>query len=411
VGNELLLGATIDTNGAWLGIQLADLGIPVRERRVVADHAGEIAHAVQECLKNAELVVVCGGLGPTPDDLTRQAVADAFGLALHTDPELMRGLEARFKRYGHTRLPEHNVSQAQVPQGATVLANPRGSAPGLLVPAPSGGWVVLLPGVPREMRGITLEEVLPRVATLFEDRLQPILQRWIRTTGIAESVLSERVSERLPGSIDPVELAFLPRLTGVDIRLTIAQGEGASSGAHLLEEVEALLAPVVDPFRYYADETGDVVEAVSRRLARAGQTVAVAESCTGGLLAQRLTGLPGSSQIFLGGLITYSDPSKIELLGVDAALIASHGAVSEAVALAMARGARSRLETDWALSITGVAGPGGGSEAKPVGTVWTAVVGPDTEHAQHRRFPGDREGVRVRSAQAALALLHSRLAE
>lgn len=410
VGDELLYGATVDTNGAWMGRALAERGIPVVERRVVGDSDADIGGALAGVLSHADLVVMSGGLGPTHDDRTREAVAAHLGLALEIDQTLVAMLERRFRRFGHTSLPSNNLKQAHVPRGGEALANPRGSAPGLLVPVPDAPHkrVALLPGVPREMKGIFEEELMPRVERLYADRMSPVLHHWIHTTGIAESLLAERLRDALPDDLGGVSLAYLPRLTGVDLRLTVTDETDPAVAAREVARVEAMIAPVVDAFRYEA-ASGDLVEAIGRVLTDRGLTLVVAESCTGGAIAKRLTDMAGVSSFFQGGVVAYSNRLKSELLGVDPHILEAHGAVSEETALAMARGARDRLGADAAIAITGVAGPGGGSEEKPVGTVWYAASLGDQVHARHRRFPGNREGVRVRSAQAALALLHSLL--
>ncbi len=402
VGDEILLGQTVDTNAAWLGRALADLGIPVARRYTVADLEAEIRDAVSEAAGVADLVLVSGGLGPTPDDLTRVAVAGLLGRPLRVDPALLKVVEERFKRRGYDELPPTNRSQAEVPEGATVLANSRGTAPGLAMEH-DGSVVVLLPGVPRELRSIFRERVLPLLKERFGRRLVPVRIHVIHTTGIPESLLAQRVAEHLPEDTGPVGLAFLPDLRGVDLRFT-AQGVGAEEAERWFQRLERALEPVLRPWRFEA-AGGDLVEAVADALRSRGATLAVAESCTGGLVAKRLTDRPGSSQVFVGGVVAYANDAKMGQLGVDAEDIERHGAVSEAVARAMARGVAERFGADAGIGITGVAGPDGGTAEKPVGTVWYAVVVGGQVVTKHERFTGDREAVRERSAQAALALL------
>ncbi len=410
VGDELLYGATIDTNGAWMGTRLADEGIPVLERRVVGDDEDAIASALLDALARADLVILSGGLGPTPDDRTRETVATALGLEMETDPDLVAMLERRFRAFGHTSLPENNLKQAAVPVGAEVLTNPRGSAPGLLlrVPDAPSKRVALLPGVPREMKGIFDEELLPRVRTVYASRLSAVVHRWIYTSGIAESVLSERVTPLLPQDMEGVSIAYLPRLTGVDLRLTVRSVGFGIRAEGAIDRIEQRLAPAVREHRYDAD-SGEIVDALGTLLKDADLTLAVAESCTGGWIATRITDRPGASEFFLGGVVAYSNAAKVGQLGVEPAVLEQVGAVSEEVALAMARGARERFGADAALAVTGIAGPGGGSEEKPVGTVWYAASVGEQQRAVCRRFPGDREAVRIRSAQAALTLLYRML--
>ena len=405
VGEELLSGQTTDTNGPWLGKKLAALGAPVVRRWVVGDDADAIQAALSEALDVADLIVVTGGLGPTRDDLTRPAVADFLDLDLHTDPRIVDDLRRRFQAYGVGDLPASNLSQAEVPRGAQVLENARGTAPGLLMEH-EGRCVALLPGVPREMRVIFDEVLADVICDRFEDRLVPLVHRSLYTTGIAESVLGERVEEVRAGLPQEVDLAFLPSLRGVSIRISTRARAGLA--AKLLDEAQAVLDPVVARYRI-GMEKSDLVEAVADVLTSGSHTLAVAESCTGGLMAKRITDLPGSSTYFRGGVIAYADHVKLELLGVEEAVLVESGAVSEAVVAGMARGVADLLKADVGVGITGVAGPGGGTPDKPVGTVWIAVAVQGSVRTSHRVFPGDREAVRERASQAALLLLYGAL--
>lgn len=402
VGEELLLGRTVDTNAAWLGERLAELGVPVSERSTVGDDDVAIRRAVGEALGRTELVVVTGGLGPTDDDRTRPAVAALLDAPLELDEGLLAALERRFLDRGFDALPPSNRGQAMVPRGGTALPNPAGTAPGLVLDTPDGRVVVLLPGPPRELRAL-----FPAAANIlrgrFGQRLRPVAVRTVHTTGISESVLAPQVEEAL-GAVRDVEVAFLPDLAGVDIRFTV-RDQDADEAEGRLERAVAAVAPVVERYRFEAGPSGDLAEAVFRALDRRGLTLATAESCTAGIVAMRLTEWPGSSRVFRGGVVAYDDAVKREVLGVDAAVLVEQGAVSEAVARAMAEGVRRRLGTDAGLGVTGIAGPEGGSEAKPVGTVWYAVSLGDRVEARHAIIPGDRAGVRWRSGQAVLALL------
>jgi nicotinamide-nucleotide amidase len=420
VGEELLSGATVDSNAAWLGRALSHLGIPVRQRFTVGDRDDRIEAAVLEALELAELVVVTGGLGPTEDDRTRPAVARALGRPLDRDPALVEALEARFRGRGHATLPPANLRQADVPRGGHALPNPRGTAPGLWIPAEGGRVVVLLPGVPREMRAL-FDAVEHRVREQFAERLEPVHSQTLHTTGIPESVLAPRIEEALGGleTRRGVEVAYLPELTGVDLRLSVAERDGA--GAEALAEALRLVEPVIRPYRFEAPETGDLVEAVARQLGERGLRLATAESCTGGGVSARLTARPGASAWFLGGVVAYDNAVKTEVLGVDPMVLERHGAVSEPVACQMAEGVLRQTGADCAISITGIAGPGGAVEGKPVGTVWWAVafreLGTDVAQtgvrvrAASAVFPGDREAVRIRAGQAALRDLHLQLQE
>jgi len=403
VGDELLLGTTVDTNGAWLGMELAELGVPVLARHTVGDRVEEIARGIREGLERADLVVVTGGLGPTHDDVTREAAAGLLEAPLRLDPELESRLRGRWRSRG-LPFPETNLRQAMVPSGAELLANPLGTAPGLLLSAGGGRIVILLPGIPREMRGIWNGAVVPLLRERWGGRLSRLHYRVLHTTGIPESRLAELV-EPLFGMEVPrgVEVAFLPRITGVDLRLSAAEGreEGAS---RLLDRAEGALREVAGRWLFQA-ASGDLVDAVAQALKRAGASLVTAESCTGGLVAKRLTDRPGSSSWYCGGIVAYDNRVKVRELGVPEALIREHGAVSREVAEAMVRGAAERFQVEAAVSVTGVAGPGGGSPEKPVGTVWYAAQVGDTVRSRVETFPGDRVDVRERSAQAVLALL------
>lgn len=402
VGDELLLGRTVDTNAAWLGRELGELGIPVVRRHTVGDVTPDIQAAVGAAVGAADLVLVTGGLGPTPDDLTRDAVAGLFGLPLEEDREVLEALRARFRERGVGELPEPNRRLAEVPRGAEKLANPFGTAPGLAIER-EGALVVLLPGVPRELKGIFGGGLVRRLRERFADRLSPVHVRRVHTTGIPESLLSQRIAAALPGGTEPVHLAFLPDLRGVDLRFWAVDMPEAEALARF-DALEAALGEVLTPWRFDAP-SGDLAEAVSIALRTSGRRVAVAESCTGGLVCKRLTDLPGASDVLAGGVVAYADSVKAGVLGVPARALEEHGAVSEAVAIAMAEGVQRALGAEAAVAITGVAGPGGATDEKPVGTVWYAAGVGGRVESRRERFPGDREAVRERAAQAALFLL------
>jgi nicotinamide-nucleotide amidase len=402
VGDELLLGTTVDTNAAWLGGHLAARGIPVVRRHTVGDDVGEIRHAVADAVEIADLVLVTGGLGPTPDDVTRDAVAAWMGRPLREDPEVLESIEARFRMRGAEELPGPNRRVAQVPQGARKLTNPVGTAPGLVMDHGTR-LIVLLPGVPAELRAIVQSGMEEALASAFGARLRPVYHRVIHTTGIPESLLAEQVAAVLGGDGHPVQIAFLPDVRGVDLRLTTA-ADSREEVDERLDRMEDRLGPTVAPWRFETDR-GDLADAVSAALRRRGLRLAVAESCTGGLVAKRITDLAGSSEVLEGGVVAYANEVKVRELGVDWETLEGEGAVSEAVVRQMARGVARRFEVECGLGITGVAGPGGGTEDKPVGTVWYAATVSGRTVARLERFPGDRAGVRERAAQGALFLL------
>jgi nicotinamide-nucleotide amidase len=402
IGTELLLGLTLDSNGAEVARALAAEGVRVVRRTSVADRGDDIRDAVRAALERTGGVITTGGLGPTRDDITKMVVAELFGAPLEFDESVWQALVDRFAKFG--RVPgATNRIQAEVPRGATILPNRWGTAPGLwLEGAP--GLVILLPGVPSEMRNLLRHEVVPRLAARGGGRT--IRSHLLRTTGIPESTLAERLGD-IEIEIAPLTLAYLPGYEGVDLRITAWDLPP--------EEADRRLRAAADLLRSRGGEhvygEGDVdLSSVVLEQARArGLTIGVAESCTGGLLGGRLTDTPGSSDVFMGGVVCYDDRLKRTLLDVPPETLASHGAVSEEVARAMAVGAVRRLDVDLSLSVTGVAGPGGGSETKPVGTVWFGcALRSETEAVKHL-LVGTRGEIRTRAAQAALFILLRRL--
>jgi nicotinamide-nucleotide amidase len=403
IGTELLLGLTLDTNGAEIARSLAAHGVRVTRRTSVADREAEIRAAVSEALQRTGAVLTTGGLGPTRDDVTKRVVAEIFGAPMEFDEGVWRSLLERFARL-ERKPAESNRSQAEVPRGATVLPNRWGTAPGLwLEGAP--GLAIMLPGVPLEMRRLLEHEVLPRLTG--GEPASVIRSRVVRTSGIPESSLAERLGD-VESEIAPLTLAYLPGLEGVDLRLS-AWGLMPEDADRRLDAAARLLRARAGNC-VYGEGDSDLAALVLQEARSKGARLAVAESCTGGLLGARLTEIPGSSEVFVGGVIAYDNALKEELLGVPRPLLAEHGAVSESVARAMAEGAARGFGVEAALSVTGVAGPGGGTPEKPVGTVWIACVLDGTVETRRSLFPGTRHEIRVRAAQAALLLLHRRLA-
>lgn len=413
IGEELLSGATVDSNAAWLGRALAALGVPVERRWTVGDRDADIVSTVRQAIGQVDVVLVTGGLGPTDDDRTRPALATALGMTLVEDPVLVSDLRARLEASGRgPSLSEGLRRLALRPAGGQFFRNPSGAAPGLLFPVQDRDTVVIaLPGVPREMRALfpaLAEEIVRRFAL----SLRLVLQRTIHTTGIPESELAPPTAAAIQSLAEPIDVAWLPDLTGVDIRLSVRHADSlearAAAGA-LLDRAEAAVAPYVAGYRFEA-ASGDLVESVAEVLEARGWWLAAAESCTGGLVAQRWTARAGSSRTFRGGVVAYHNDVKEAALGVPRSVLDAEGAVSEAVARIMAESVRTRFEAECGIGITGVAGPGGGSDAKPVGTVWIAVSLPGSDgrpatDAIRFQFSGDREAVRIRAAQAALHLL------
>jgi nicotinamide-nucleotide amidase len=407
IGDELLLGLTQDTNSTWLAAELAATGIEVSRRTAVGDDVAEIQRAVAEALERSGGVITTGGLGPTPDDVTRPAVAALFGVPLRFDPDVWDRILRLWQRRGRPgQPPESNKVQAMVPEGALVLGNLEGTAPGLFLQDARGSWVALLPGVPREMRAIFSQQLVPLLRDRY--RLGERVVRWrvLRTTGVAESRLVEMLGELVVG--EGVRLAYLPGLEGVDLRVTVA-GVTAAEADRLLESALEVMRARLGRFAY-GEGNQDLAAVVLERCRQRQLHVAVGESCTGGLLGARLTAAAGSSDVFLGGVVAYANEAKVGMLGVSAELIDRAGAVSEEVALAMASGAAGRFGASVGIGVTGIAGPGGGTPDKPVGTVCIAVVGPGWRRSLHSVFPGDRAEIRFRATQAALDAVRQGLA-
>jgi len=381
IGNEILSGDTLDTNSAFLAQGLNDLGIRVVARYTVPDDAAAIAGAVRCGIAEAELVITTGGLGPTRDDITLDAVAAEISQTLVVDPEQARRVREVFAKRA-IEMPAINESQFLRMEGAVIVYNPSGTAPGQLVSADSG-HVCLLPGVPREVRELWEAGIREAVRALTDTPLVR-LKRTVRTVGVSESVLSQRLEDAgMPGRLDEasVELAFLPRHGLVDLRLTrFLAGENPSAEERferLVEGIEEAVGGCV-----YGRDADTLSGTVGARLRELGFSLGTAESCTGGGIGEWLTDVPGSSDYYVGGVIAYSNELKTKFLGVPVEVLEKHGAVSRETAAAMALGALDALRCDIALSTTGVAGPGGGSEEKPVGTVFVGL-------AQHPRSLGD----------------------
>jgi nicotinamide-nucleotide amidase len=418
IGDELLLGFTVDTNGAFLGRELAAMGVNVVRRTTCGDDIGVIVDTLREALRRTGAVITTGGLGPTADDMTVEAAARLFGRELVRDDSVASWLEKRWLTYRRSgSMPESNYKQALIPRGAQLLQNPIGSAPGVLLTGDSAEWVATLPGVPREARAMFTESLRPRILAVAGSATV-VRSCTLRTIGLGESAIADRLGE-LGKGINGLALAFLPGIAGVDLRLT---SKGLAS-----DEADAALAAASQTLRdqlgdaIYGENDTSLAAVTLEACRRAGLRIAVAESCTGGMLGAHITDVPGASDVFHGGLIAYDNRVKRQLLGVVESDLHEHGAVSEPVALQMAKGIRVRLGTEIGVSITGVAGPGGGSEAKPVGTVWIGldvaegrppVPVPEpyatiTPYAKARvfHFMGNRDEIRYRAAQAALDMI------
>lgn len=402
VGSELLTSNRQETNSLYLTQKLNALGIEVRFKTIVGDNAEHLAQVFRAALGRSRLIFLTGGLGPTEDDLNRQVVAEVLGRPLHEVPEIRRRIEERFARFGRT-MSENNARQALVPEGAEWLENKLGTAPGLWISHQSVA-VVLLPGPPKELEAMFEATCAPRLASLATGEC--LRSRVYKTVGLAESEVDQRIAPLYKNYQNP-RTTILATPGVIEIHLQ-ARATNDVEANELLDQlgdrIEAALGEYV-----FSSGGESLEEVVGMYLVMRQKTVAVAESCTGGLLSERLTRVPGSSNYFLGGMVCYSNELKATLAGVPADLIAEHGAVSLAVAQAMAEGVRKRTGASLGIGITGVAGPGGGTPEKPVGLVFIALADENGTQIREFRFPGDRERVRHWATQLALEAVRRRL--
>ena len=398
VGSELLTPDRLDTNSLFLTEELNAIGIEVVRKTVVGDNRDLLAEAFRDALNRVPLIIASGGLGPTEDDLTRETVADLLGRKLRRNDEILRYIEGRFRKLGR-EMPEVNARQAMVPEGAEILENPRGTAPGLWL-EDANRAVVLLPGPPRELKPLFREQVLPRL----ERRVSGVRlhSRELRVTGLGESHVEQRILpiyKRFP----EVQTTILAAPGETQIHLRFWTEDAARAKKTLDEIVQGFEIALSD--RIFSQDGRSLEEVVAEQLTLNNATIAAAESCTGGLLAQRLTSIAGSSSYFLGGVVCYSNELKTAWADVPAEIIAAKGAVSPEVAVALADGIRRRVGSTLGVGITGIAGPGGGSDEKPVGSVHVAISHAGAVKERAARFPGDRESIRWQASQLALDLV------
>jgi nicotinamide-nucleotide amidase len=405
VGNELLIGQVINTNQAFIAQQLQTVGIEIHRMVTVGDDEKSILTALDEALNRADVVTVTGGLGPTHDDVTRSAICKFFKTDLVLDEEALHRIRTFFERRGLPMI-KLNEEQALVPRGCTVIQNSRGTAPGYFFER-DGKYVVVMPGVPFEMEGMMKEFVLPSFRRRTTGKV--ILHRTLKTTGIGESFLAQEIGDvqTLFSPMEGISLAFLPSPMGVRLRIT-AYGSHEEEVKQKIARVETQLRAKVEKYIYATDDE-ELEAIVGKLLAERKLTIAVAESCTGGLIADRITNVPGSSAYFERGMIVYSNESKIAELGVPIALMTTHGAVSREVAETMAFGIRTKANVDIGLSTTGIAGPTGGTSEKPVGLVWIGYSDRHETLALKFNFGDDRRRTKERAAQAALELVRRRV--
>jgi nicotinamide-nucleotide amidase len=425
-GSELLLGRVLNTHQQWICRRLADLGSVVARQVAVPDTAQDIQQAVREALGRADLVIVTGGLGPTSDDITRDLIAQLLGKKLVRDEAVFTHIKNYFAARNRPMAAINDV-QAMVPEGAIVLPNPNGTAPGLAMktgdrswemadraeifpspisnlPSASAKWLIMLPGPPRELRPMFDATVVPLLQREFP-RPAPFVCRTLRTGGVGESAIQEKIKPPLEALVVAgLEVGYCARVGQVDVRLT-ANGTDA---ARVVDAAEIVVQKILGANIYGFDDE-IIEEIVVRLMTRQKKTLALAESCTGGGIAHRITNVPGASAVFLGGVVSYSNAAKEQFLGVRAETLAAHGAVSEAVAREMAEGARARFGADFAIAVTGIAGPGGGTADKPVGTVFIALAGAFGTVVERRLNVYERAMFKELTAQQALEMLRSRL--
>lgn len=399
IGDELLIGQVIDTNSAWMATQLNKIGIDVRQITSIPDSRVHILHALTEAGNRARVVLISGGLGPTRDDITKQTLCEFFDTVLAPDQDALADITALFAKRGYP-MTELNLRQADMPEACNSIPNPVGTARGMWFEKENTIYVSM-PGVPFEMKQMMTDHVLP--ALRLRNKGTSVVHRTILTTGVGESFLAARIEtweNSLPAYI---KLAYLPQPGMVRLRLT-------ARGCHE-EKLTSEVASLVDklytliPEYIFGEEPDTLEEVTGRLLLRHGQTLATAESCTGGAIASRITTVPGSSSWYKGSVVAYANQVKEQVLGVEKETLEKHGAVSEPVVIQMAQNARQLLHTDWALSVSGIAGPDGGTPEKPVGTVWIAVSGPKATQAAKFQFGDNRERNIVRATVAALNML------
>jgi nicotinamide-nucleotide amidase len=406
VGSELLTPHRQDTNSLYLTEKLNALGVEVRFKCIVGDDLAGLTASAKLAMQRSDIIIFTGGLGPTEDDLTREAVADALGLKLQRDPEIIASLEERFAKRGYKMTP-NNAKQADVIGSATILPNALGSAPGQWIAGKYDGqerFLMLLPGPPYELKAMFESECIPRLRPRVP--VQHIASRTLKIAMMAESQVDARVAPIYKTYAD-VETTILAGGGEIQLHLRCRKDSQADAEARVEELAEKIEDELGDAIFSRKGET--IEQIVSYLLQMRSMTLAVAESCTGGLLAERITSLSGSSRYFLGGAVVYSNELKTQFANVPKALIDKHGAVSREVAASMAEGIRKRCLASYGVGITGVAGPGGGTEQKPVGLVYIALAGEEGTQVVERNFPGDRQRIRQFASEQALEMIRRAL--
>ena len=392
IGNELLSGFTVNTNASWIGLELGKIGIEITVHHTIQDNKRDIIFELEKLSKKASAVIVTGGLGPTHDDVTASAFYSYFDDSPVFDEEYWNDLTDRFSKINY-KIPDVNRNQAMKPQKGEVIQNELGSARGLYFKK-GGCHIFALPGVPKEMKAMINNSVIP----ILKDQVtNPLITRTIRTTGIPESALAEKINEKIKIDYSQCSVAFLPKLTGVDIRLSCRN-------IKIIQDIEEILTRVIEKYVYGYDNVS-LEEVVGNRLRELGLTLATAESCTGGLLGHRITGVSGSSDYYLGGVVSYNNKAKMELLGVKKQTLEKFGSVSEETVREMAQGVKSLFKTDLGISISGIAGPTGGSPEKPVGLIYIGLSSEKEVTIKKFNFFRDRDSNKRISSQVALNMI------
>ncbi len=407
IGDELLIGQVINTNAAFLGREFSSLGIPIVRETTVGDDLKAILKEFRRAWKESDVVIVTGGLGPTHDDISKAAVATFFRAKMTLHKPTLKAVRERFARLGYEKMPEINIGQAMVPDEFRALRNDWGTAPGLMRHE-RGKTFVILPGVPQEMEGIVQSSVIPFLRRTYKKDLEVILHRTLLTTGIGESVLAEKIGNPKAFLGIGTTLAFLPKPSGVRLRIS-THGKNRKAVEREMAHVEKIIRERAGKYIFGTDDVS-LESQIVKLLTEHRKTLSTAESCTGGLIASMITNVPGASAVFHGSIVAYDNKVKIRALDVKPKTIRRFGAVSEEVAREMAEGALVRLGTDFALAVTGIAGPEGGTTEKPVGTIWIALAERSSPTIA-KNIQGDfgRKINRERAASAALEMLRRRL--
>ena len=405
-----MIGQVINSNAAYISQQLNAIGIEVSKVTTIGDDEKEILLAMKAAWTKNDIVIATGGLGPTHDDISKHIVAKFFKKKLILDKKILAHVRARFRSFGIKKMPGINIGQAMIPQGFKALRNDKGTAPGLLYHQKKKTFVIL-PGVPHEMLWLMGQWVIPALRRLHKMELGTvIIHRTLLTVGIGESALAEKIGNVAGFMEKGATLAYLPKTSGVRLRISVRDASEKKAKAKVVR-IEKHISERAGSY-IYGSENVTLEDVVFELLKAKGETLSTAESCTGGMLSMRITNIPGSSKVFMGGAVSYTNAVKTSELGVPKEVIEQHGGVSEECAIAMAEGALENFGTAYSLAITGIAGPGGGTKEKPVGTVWIALGERNKPTiARLFKFAGDRTIVRERSTDSALEMLRKRLLE